>query len=161
MKPLYRTLLLTEVVVCFFQVFSTLVVRLISVLYIAPAYFARGLPDVEIGALLMIAMLMGGIIGMVAVVSLTIKVLKPSARVISPGKIKAFALCGILSVLGSIWLSVWSVSVAGASWKEYLSVYWGAFIFSLLPIVAVIHLAYLGRKYLFGLPANRDRELLK
>ena len=158
MTYLRKILFFLEIIICFGSAFYSVVIGLILVLAFAPSYFSRTFPDVEIGALLVLVMLVGGILGMVAVVSLIIKVLKPSARVISPSKIKVFALCGILSVLGSIGMSVWSVTTFSSdiSWKEFIySIGW-RYIFSLLPVAGVIHLAYLNRDYLFETSANKE-----
>ena len=151
MTRLFKTFLFFEILVCFGPTFLSLVTGVIFVFYFAPTWLSRTPLDFEIGATLMLFAMLGGVLGMVAVISLFIKIIKPSARVLSPSKLKFFALCGIVAVLGITW---WTFG--GVAFSNYVILV--RVIIQILPVIAIIHLAYLGRSYLFNTAVNTHKK---
>ena len=147
MTRLFKTILFLEILVCFGPTFLSLVTGVIFVLYLAPSWLSRTHLDIEIGGALMVFALLGGVLGMIAVISLFIKIIKPSASVLSPSKLKIFVLSGIVAILGVTW---WMYG--GLSFSNYAALI--PVTFQILPVIAAIHLVYLGRSYLFKTAAN-------
>jgi hypothetical protein len=131
MKPALKILLLAEVVICFGPAFLILVMGFVVI----PVAF-QSLVNGDTAGVYLLAMLLGGCFGMAALISLMIKILEPDSRTLSPRKILLFMSFGILALLGFLIMA----GEGGVSWQLGIAS---------LPLVASIHLIYMGRGYVF------------
>ncbi|WP_036127941.1 hypothetical protein [Marinobacter nitratireducens] len=132
MKPVLKILLLAEVVICFGPAFIILLMGLV-VIPVALESLVNG----HMAGVYLLAMLLGGWLGMAALISLVIKILEPDSRTLSPRKILLFMSFGILAVSGFLVMA----GEGGGSWQLGIAS---------LPLAASVHLIYLGRNYVFG-----------
>lgn len=132
MNPVLKILLLAEVAICFGPAFLILVVGLVFI-PVALQSLASG----HMAGAYLLAMLLGGMFGMAAVISLVIKILEPDSRTLSSRKILLFMAFGILAISGFLIIA----SDGRVSWQLGIAS---------LPLAASIHLIYLGRGYVFG-----------
>ncbi len=132
MSPLQRMLLLLEVIVCYGPAFLLWGMGLI-VIPISITSLASG----QISGLYLLAMLAGGGLGMAALISLVIKIMGSDSQIMSPFKIKLFMASGVIAIIAFLFMA----NVGGFNLLSILL---------LLPIIASIHLIYLGRSYIFN-----------
>jgi len=126
MKPIHRALLIIEIIVCFGPVTLLLGLGLIVV----PVSILE-LIDGNAGVLPLVLLEVGGVLGMVAMLSLVLHVLEPSKLFLSHKKLMFFTASGVISLLfGAVLLNA-----SGLFWLVYV-----------LPLLAAFHLLYLSRK---------------
>lgn len=131
MRPLHKTLLLLEVVICF----GPMLILLGAGLIVIPVSI-MSLVEGEFGGLPLLAMIVGGGLGITSLIALTLKILDPNSSTLTPRKIQLFMACGVLSILGFYFF----VGRGGVGWQA---------VFFVLPLFASAHLLYLGRSYAF------------
>ncbi|WP_339892134.1 hypothetical protein [Neptuniibacter pectenicola] len=118
-----------EIVICF----GPMLILLGAGLIVIPVSI-MSLAEGEFGGLPLLAIILGGGLGMTSLIALTLKILDPNLSTLSPRKIQLFMSCGVLSILGFAFV----VGRGGISWQA---------IFFVLPLFASAHLLYLGRSY--------------
>lgn len=131
MNSLKKNLILGEVVICFGPAFILLAMGMA----IIPTAL-RSLFSGHFYGLYILGMLVGGVLGITGLIALTIKILEPESNTLAPSKVKLFISLGILAVLGFLVMA----SEGGPAWQLAVVS---------LPIIASIHLLYLGRSYVF------------
>ncbi|WP_447528444.1 hypothetical protein [Vreelandella sp. TE19] len=132
MKPPLKILLLMEVIICFGPALLILVMGFVVI----PVAF-QSLVDGHATGAYILAMLIGGCFGMAALISLVVKILEPDLRTLLPRKILLFMSFGMLALIGFLIMA----GKGGVSWQLGIAS---------LPLVASIHLIYVGRGYVFG-----------
>jgi len=129
MKSAYRILILLEVVLCFGP--ATLMLAL-GILFIPATIF--GFSSVEAQSILLLLPIIGGALGLVALICIVLHLFNPTQCYIKPPKMRVFILCGLAAI-------IYSFLMLGSN--RY------GWVFYLLPVLATIHLTYLGRAYVF------------
>ncbi len=129
MKPLFRFLILLEVVLCFGP--ATIMLAF-SFIFVPAIFFSRS--PFELKALLYLLPTIGGCLGLTALICLVLHLFNPTQGYITPAKMRLFILTGITAII---------VTCILLGTNEY------GLVFYLLPVVATIHLVYLGRAYVF------------
>jgi len=129
MKPIYRILILLEVVLCFGP--ATIMLALGS-LFI-PATIL-GVSSIQAQSILLLLPIVGGALGLVALICIVLHIFNPTKGYIKPAKMRVFILCGLFAIISSF------LMLGG---NKY------GWVFYLLPILGTLHLTYLGRAYVF------------
>lgn len=131
MRHLLKALLLLEIVICF----GSMLILLGAGLIVIPISILS-LVEGELGGLPLLAMIIGGGLGMTSLIALTLKILDPNSSTLTPRKIQLFMACGVLSIVGFYFF----VGRGDVGWQA---------VFFVLPLFASAHLLYLGRSYVF------------
>ena len=134
MKQVSKLLLLLEVLVCYGPAVCYLAIGLAFV----PFWLLSALTG-EFAALTLLLMVVGGVCGIIALVALVIKLLNPRMAVISAGKIRILSMFGMVASV-AILLQTGSLD----------RLYQAETLVFLLPVVASVHIIYLGRNYYFS-----------
>lgn len=129
MKPLFRFLILFEVILCFGPATIMLAMSFIFV----PAIFFSPTPF-EPEAMFYLLPTIGGCLGLTALICLVLHLFNPTQVYIAPAKMRLFIMSGIAAII--LTCTLLSSNECGL-------------IFYLLPILATVHVVYLGRTYVF------------
>ena len=129
MKPLFRFLILLEVILCFGPATIMLAMSFIFI----PAIFFSPAPF-EPEAMFYLLPTIGGCLGLTALICLVLHLFNQTQGYITPAKMRLFIMCGV----GAIILTCILLGT-----NEY------GLVFYLLPVLATVHLVYLGRAYVF------------
>ncbi len=136
MKSSTKSLLFLEVLLCFAPVFMLL----ISGYFLVAVALIKG----EFGAWLIFAMVTGGTLGIMGLVPTLINIIDPGTEMRSPAKVKVYLLCGT----GAMAFYAFSVADHG----------WGLVAYFLAPLIAGLHLVFLGRRHLFGAESRLSKQ---
>lgn len=127
-----------EVFLCFVSV--TLMLLTFSVFTIPLGVFA--IFSLQLGAILVFIITLAGWCGVFAIVSLSIKIFEKK----KPLKPSILILCGI--IMGITALSINHRISGMQDLSDHIQYFW-------LPLLASLHLSWVGREYLFGQAANK------
>ena len=134
MKSISKLLLLLELIICYGPSLCYLTIGIAFV----PFWILSALSG-EFQAITMVMMVVGGILGLFALMALVYKICHPRSSMICDGKIRLLSLMGMLSSIAILYQ-------ADAIEKLFEV---NAFLY-LLPLAASLHIIYLGRNYYFS-----------
>ena len=130
----HKTLLVIEVAVCFAPALLILALGLMMVPVQVWFLFTRAGEDGTSGALAVIAMVMGGIAGVIAVANLLLRILIPQSNLLGRGWTFVGALAGAAA------LTPYTLGPVDSGWWRLVG--W-------MPLLCALHLIYLCRRFLF------------
>jgi hypothetical protein len=137
MNGIRRLLLIAEVVICFGPIFLIWLAGLLLIPIQLIAVFVD-FPDALGGVLFVFVSVSSGAAGFLALSSVLKRLFDPSARAIDPN---TAMICIVVAVVAVV---TYIVGAESLNWK----------LVGILPMVATLHIGYLGRNYLLG----RDRD---
>ncbi|NTS78474.1 hypothetical protein HR060_16645 [Catenovulum sp. SM1970] len=129
MTLIFKVLILVEALICF----GPLLIFIGFGLIVIPFSVMRVLAG-QFEVLFLVAIEIGGILGLVALICVFLHIFNPTQQYISPTKIRYFIVAGFLS------LFTYACTVE-------LNLGW--YIYLLATILVCIHFLYLGRRYVF------------
>jgi len=129
MKPIYKALILLETVICF----GPLVLILGLGLIVIPVAIIKAFEG-EFGGLFLLAIELGGALGLVALICVLLHIFNPTKGYISAKKLRLFIAAGFVSLFAYIYMTGLN------SWSSF-------YLFA--PLAASFHFIYLGRSYVF------------
>ena len=134
MKRISQLLLLLELIICYGPSLCYLIIGIAFV----PFWILSALSG-DFQAITMVMMVVGGVIGLFALLALVYKICHPKSSMICEGKIRLLSLMGMVASIAILYQ-------ADAIEKVFEV---GAFLY-LLPLAASLHIIYLGRNYYFA-----------
>ena len=142
MKIKYKILLLIEI----FVLFAAPTIMLFGSIFYSNITLYKILNGKELDSIFgWLFINIGGVLGMVAIISLLIKIMLPNRNIPSPRKIIFFIIMGVIPI---ILAAYFILSIVEPN-------FFHLFVF-LFPIIGSAHLMYLNRVYLFKLSANKS-----
>lgn len=142
MSTIGKIFLLIETIICFGPAFLLLMLGIIVWPLATIGLILDGDFKNFLGSLPVLFLVIGGALGMVSLGAMLLRMISPETKLLSPNKIRLFMIFGVLSILTYGYPIV----------QGKPGYHWGIVI---LPLLATIHIYWLGHAYLRSPTANK------
>jgi uncharacterized membrane protein len=143
MKSICKYLLIIELIISFTSPSLFLLQGLLIIpIFVGTGLFYDGKLDLSyVGSIIII---IGGMIGLFAIIALLKKIINPKRNVMASKKLLLFLICGILALTAPLITTIIEAgTIVSNKWN------WQVIVIFIIPLLVTFHFIYLGRDYLF------------